>query len=201
MLFCIFLLGNVHAQYFDLQLDSQQFLYRYIENPIKVTVNPQDSLGPISVTANTAEVRFVNPGELIFKPISDYKTATLTVSSKDKYGKSKVERFEFELRDIEIIAHINNETFLNVNKSDLSSLEIQANIRDFTLPLSFEVLSFKVKVPNKEEFLIEGNNLPDSVINQIKKIKREEFIVLYDINFLVDARIFSSRNPIIIKIK
>lgn len=199
----------LNAQGMFIKSPISNVMYRNVENQISIQTNPNDSLGPVSLTSSVSGLRSGGAsGKFFTIPTSENQSIRFTVSAKNNKGKVKSNTADYELINIPpVSSYIQFKSFLKLDKTEFKNVKVEAAIPDFVYPISFEVESFELKIPNQKPILIKGNVFPEDVLNKLNKVKVGEHITLQNITclategYFAEDKNFISYNPIVIEIK
>ena len=151
-----------------LSADKMNVLYRGVANPISGSILGADTSG-LTLSASGASVSG-GRGKWTVIPGSG-NTTTLTISGKDSKGKVISQKFEFRIKNVpRPQGQIRGENELSMPASSIANQTVGAAIPDFDFPVSFQVTSFKFKVPGKAAMLINGSSL-SSVAGLTKNLR------------------------------
>ena len=151
-----------------LSADKMNVLYRGVANPISGSILGADTSG-LTLSASGASVSG-GRGKWTVTPGSG-NTTTLTISGKDSKGKVISQKFEFRIKNVpRPQGQIRGENELSMPASSIANQTVGAAIPDFDFPVSFQVTSFKFKVPGKAAMLINGSSL-SSVAGLTKNLR------------------------------
>ena len=151
-----------------LSADKMNVLYRGVSNPISGSILGADTSG-LTLSASGASVSG-GRGKWVVTPGAG-STTTLTISGKDSKGKVISQRFEFRIKNVpRPQGQIRGENELSMPASSIANQSVGAAIPDFDFPVSFQVTSFKFKVPGKAAMLINGSSL-SSVTGLTKNLR------------------------------
>lgn len=196
------------GQSFTIKIEKNDFFYRNAENPVSFIRNPADSLGPMSVVSNVPTIRPNGTDSFILIPQTDSNKIYLTSSAKDNHGKVKSRRFEFEVKDIpQPMTFVNQQTELEIDKSELENLRFDALIPDFNYRLSFEVTDFELIIPKKKPIRNQGNQFSPEVLKELNKLKSDRWIIIRNIRIVAvegyysEDKNFESANQVVIELK
>lgn len=151
----------------SISADKMNVVYRGVTNPITATINGAD--GPIGMTASTGTLSGSN-GTYNYTTTSG-NSVTFTASARTSTGRTVTETKEFRIKPIPAPqGQIRGQNALTVAQSSLGRLQVEATIPDFEFPVTFEVTSFKVKVPGQRTVQVNGKSLSGAgrVIDQVK---------------------------------
>lgn len=151
----------------SISADKMNVVYRGVTNPITATINGAD--GPIGMTASTGTLSGSN-GSYNYTTTGG-NTVTFTASARTSTGRTVTETKEFRIKPIPAPqGQIRGQNALTVAQSSLGRLQVEATIPDFEFPVTFEVTSFKVKVPGQRTVQVNGKSLAGAgrVIDQVK---------------------------------
>lgn len=151
----------------SISADKMNVVYRGVTNPITATINGAD--GPIGMTASTGTLSGSN-GSYNYTTTGG-NTVTFTASARTSTGRTVTESKEFRIKPIPAPqGQIRGQNALTVAQSSLGRLQVDATIPDFEFPVTFEVTSFKVKVPGQRTVTVNGKSLAGAgrVIDQVK---------------------------------
>ena len=151
-----------------LSADKMNVLYRGVSNPISGSILGADTSG-LTLSASGASVSG-GRGKWVVTPGAG-STTTLTISGKDSKGKVISQRFEFRIKNVpRPQGQIRGENELSMPASSIANQSVGAAIPDFDFPVSFQVTSFKFKVPGRAAMLINGSSL-SSVTGLTKNLR------------------------------
>lgn len=199
----------VFSQKIHLELKhSADFLYRNIQNEFRVYAEPQDSIGPISVSSNIWGLsRGEIDGLFYMEPTTEDHKLRLTASAKKKDGKTISKAFDLPIKELPAVqSFVYDKQTLKLNKSQLNPIKIHAFIPDFPYEIDFEVVSFEVILPNSKAFKVDGNTLDSKVQKKINNLKSGSRITISNIwtlageNYHGKEKHFASSNDIVIEI-
>lgn len=140
-----------------LSADKMNVLYRGLANPISGSILGAD-LNATTLSAAGASVSG-GKGKWTVTPGAG-NTVKLTISGKSPSGKMITQGFDFRIKNIPPPrGEIRGKSYVPMTASSISKQELSANLPDFDFPVSFKVVSFKVKVPGKPVMPVNGNSL------------------------------------------
>ena len=140
-----------------LAADKMNVLYRGLANPVSGSILGAN-LEATTLSAAGASVSG-GRGKWSVTPGSG-NTVKLTISGKSPSGKMITQGFDFRIKNIPPPrGEIRGKSYVPMTASSISKQELSANLPDFDFPVSFKVVSFKVKVPGKPVMPINGNSL------------------------------------------
>ena len=151
-----------------LSADKMNVLYRGVANPISGSILGADTSG-LTLSASGASVSG-GKGKWTVTPGAG-STTTLTISGKDSKGKLISQKFEFRIKNVpRPQGQIRGENELSMPATSIANQSVDAAIPDFDFPVSFQVTSFKFKVPGRAAMLVNGNSL-SSVAGLTKNLR------------------------------
>ena len=157
--------------------DKMNVVYRGVTNPLTATINGAD--GPISMSASTGSLSGSN-GKYNYV-VSGGNEVTFTASAKTSTGKTVTESKKFRIKPIPAPqGQIRGKNALTVAKSSLSRLQVEAAIPDFEFPVTFNVTSFKIKVPGQKTVSVNGKSL-GGVGRVLDQVKAGDAVNVFDI--------------------
>src|SRR5690606_23470700 len=87
-------------------------------------------------------------------------TVKLTISGKAPNGKVISQAFDFRVKNVPPPrGEVRGASYVSMPLSSIPGQEVTATLKDFDFPVSFKVVSFKVKVPGKAALPVNGNSL------------------------------------------
>lgn len=179
--------------------DKMNVVYRGVTNPLTATINGAD--GPISMTPSTGNLTGSN-GKYNYR-VSGGSKVTFTASAKTSTGKTVTVRQDFRIKPVPAPqGQIRGKNALTVPSGSLSRLQVQAAIPDFEFPVSFNVTSFKVKVPGQKTVQVNGNSL-GAAGRVLERVKAGDAVNIFDIEASasgIDGRI-PNISPVVIDVQ
>jgi len=157
-----------------LSADKMNVLYRGVANPISGSILGADN-SQTSLSATGATVTKKGGGTWLVTPGSG-TTTTLTISGKGPKGQPISQKFEFRIKNVpNPQGQIRGENELSMPASSIANQTVSAAIPDFDFPVSFQVTSFKFKVPGKAAMLVNGSSM--SAVSSLTKSLRSGDVV------------------------
>ncbi len=184
-----------------LSADKMNVLYRGVANPISGSILGADTSG-LTLSATGASVSG-GRGKWTVTPGSGTST-TLTISGKGPKGKVISQKFEFRIKNVpNPQGQIRNENELTMPASSIANQTVGAAIPDFDFPVSFQVTSFKFKVPGKAAMFVNGNSL-SSVAGLTKGLRSGDIVYVAGIQATatgLGGQILKKISPIVINVQ
>jgi len=206
ILFLLFSLPNnaqdtIPASKSVIALDKMNVVYRGVSNPISIAVNNAKSY---VIYGNGVSKN--DEGKYILRPGSGNETK-IFVEIENFDGSKVVEEHVFRIKGLPApIGTLNDEysTKGNLIFTLKETREAKIGIKYINLlfDVKFEVTQFSIKIPRFDTITIEGNVIPDEVVELLKKVKKNDFILIRDIktNYMFGDGFHKSIRPIIFQI-
>ena len=185
-----------------ISLDKIKVVYRGFSNPISIAVNNAKSY---FIYGN--DVSKNEEGEYILSPGSGNETKVF-VEIENYDGSKVVEEHVFRIINIpmhQTTINGNYSTFrssLEFKIEELIDAEIGVKFIDFFF-ITCKVSHFNLKIPRHPSITIEGNTFTDEVIELLKKVRKNDFIIISNIkcNYIgITASCIKNPSPIVFKI-
>lgn len=161
-----------------LQADKMMVLYRGLSNPVSGAILGAD-LAATTLSAPGASVSG-GKGKWNVTPGSG-NTVKLTISGKSPSGKVISQGFDFRIKNIPPPrGEIRGKSYDIMPANMISKQTLTATLKDFDFPVSFNVVSFKVKVPGKATLSVNGNSLAP-VESLTKGLRSGDNVAIFDV--------------------
>lgn len=161
-----------------LQADKMMVLYRGLQNPVSGAILGAD-LAATTLSAPGASVSG-GKGKWMVTPGSG-STVKLTISGKAPSGKVISQGFDFRIKNIPPPkGQIRGASYVSMPAASISKQTLTATLPDFDFPVSFDVVSFKVKVSGKPVMPINGSSL-GQVEALTKGLRSGDVVTIFDI--------------------
>lgn len=177
-------------------LDKLNVVYRGIENPISIAVTNAKSFRIYGeyVIQNEDGSYIILPGvgneTKVFVEITNHDNSIVTEEHLFKVIKFPIPK-----------AIINNHYTTNGSPLEFTIDEIkdaliEVKFIDFLFPYNFEVEMFNLKIPGFKPLKIVGNKINKESLELIKKVKKNDLIIIYDIKCTIKGiRIIPNEQP------
>lgn len=182
-------------------LDKMNVVYRGVENSISIAVNNARSYVIYGNGVSKKE-----DGKYVLRPGSGNET-TVFVEIEYFDGSKVIEEHVFRIKGLPApIGTLNGEysTKRNLIFTLEETREAKIGIKyiDLLFDVKFEVTQFSIKIPRFDTITIEGNVITDEVVELLKKVKKNDFILIRDIktNYMFGDGFHKSIRPIIFQI-
>ncbi|MNK60267.1 hypothetical protein D3C87_793970 [compost metagenome] len=161
-----------------LAADKMNVLYRGLSNPISGSILGAD-LSATTLSAAGASVSGSN-GKWNVTP-GGGNEVTLTIAGKSPSGKVISQPFKFRVKNIPPPrGEIRGKSYDVMPANMISKQTLTATLKDFDFPVTFSVVSFKVKVPGKAVMSVNGNSLAP-VESLTKGLRSGDNIAIFDV--------------------
>ncbi len=161
-----------------LSADKMNVLYRGLANPISGSILGAD-LATTNLSAAGASVSG-SKGKWMVTP-GGGNTVKLTISGKSPSGKVISQGFDFRVKNIPPPrAEVRGKNYDIMPANMISKQTLTATLKDFDFPVSFNVVSFKVKVPGKATMSINGSSLAP-VESLTKGLRSGDNVAIFDV--------------------
>lgn len=161
-----------------LSADKMNVLYRGLANPISGSILGAD-LAATTLSASGGSVSG-SKGKWMVTP-GGGSTVKLTISGKSPSGKVISQGFDFRIKNIPPPkGEIRGSSYVPMPLSSIANQTVTATLKDFDFPVSFNVVSFKVKVPGKAVMSVNGNSLRPAE-SLIKGLRSGDVVTIFDI--------------------
>ena len=161
-----------------LAADKMNVLYRGLANPISGSILGAD-LNATTLSAAGASVSG-GKGKWNVTPGAG-NTVKLTISGKSPSGKMITQAFDFRIKNIPPPrGQIRGASYVSMPAASISKQTLSATLPDFDFPVTFDVVSFKVKVSGKPVMPINGNSL-GQVESLTKGLRSGDVVTIFDI--------------------
>lgn len=161
-----------------LAADKMNVLYRGLSNPVSGSILGAD-LSATTLSAAGASVSG-SSGKWNVTPGAGNEV-TLTIAGKSPSGKSITQPFKFRVKNIPPPrGEIRGKGYDVMPANMISKQTLTATLKDFDFPVSFNVVSFKVKVPGKAVMSVNGNSLAP-VEALTKGLRSGDNIAIFDV--------------------
>ncbi|WP_299098387.1 GldM family protein [uncultured Winogradskyella sp.] len=186
-----------------IELKKMNVVYRGVTNPIYITIPHA-----LSFEASAPGLKKNDSiGNYIMYPGSG-TTVDILIKATLKNGKEFTQIKTLRIRDIGNIEGTlnsiqcgNSKCQLLFTKEELKNSKIGLNGDNFVFNLDLDVTGFKLKLPNIETIQVNGNTIPETINDELDKLKPDDKIVIFDINLKVNNPNFSTiricKTPII----
>lgn len=162
-----------------LSADKMNVLYRGLANPISGSILGAD-LAATNLSAAGGSVSGPGKGHWMVTP-GGGNTIKLTISGKSPSGKMITQDFDFRIKNIPPPrGEIRGTSYASMPVSSIPGQEVTATLKDFDFPVTFKVVSFKVKVPGKAALPVNGNSLRPAE-SLIKTLRSGDIVTIFDI--------------------
>lgn len=161
-----------------LAADKMNVLYRGLSNPVSGSI-----LG-----ANLEATTLSAPGASVSGGKGKWNVTpgggnevTLTIAGKSPSGKTISQPFKFRIKNIPPPrGEIRGKSYDVMPANMISKQTLTATLKDFDFPVSFNVVSFKVKVPGKAVLSVNGSSLAP-VESLTKGLRSGDNIAIFDV--------------------
>jgi gliding motility-associated protein GldM len=161
-----------------LAADKMMVLYRGLENPVSGSILGAD-LAATTLSAPGASVSG-GKGKWMVTPGAG-NTVKLTISGKAPSGKVISQGFDFRIKNIPPPkGQIRGTSYASMPGASISKQTLTATLPDFDFPVTFDVVSFKVKVAGKPAMSINGSSLGQAE-SLTKALKSGDIVTIFDI--------------------
>ena len=161
-----------------LSADKMNVLYRGLANPISGSILGAD-LAATTLSASSGSVSG-GKGQWMVTPGSG-NTVKLTISGKAPDGKMITQGFDFRIKNIPPPRGIIRDgSYVSMPASSIVGQTVKAELKDFDFPVSFKVVSFKVKVAGKAALPVNGNSMAPAE-SLIKGLRSGDIVTIFDI--------------------
>ncbi|TDX82864.1 GldM family protein [Epilithonimonas xixisoli] len=161
-----------------LAADKMNVLYRGLSNPVSGSILGAN-LEATTLSAAGASVSG-GKGKWNVTP-SGANEVTLTIAGKSPSGKTISQPFKFRVKNIPPPrGEIRGKSYDIMPANMISKQTLTATLKDFDFPVSFNVVSFKVKVPGKAVMSVNGNSLAP-VESLTKGLRSGDNIAIFDV--------------------
>jgi gliding motility-associated protein GldM len=161
-----------------LAADKMNVLYRGLANPVSGSILGAD-LNATTLSASGAAVSG-GKGKWSVTPGAG-STVKLTISGKSPSGKMITQGFDFRIKNIPPPrGQIRGASYVPMPAASISKQTLTATLPDFDFPVTFDVVSFKVKVSGKPVMPINGNSL-GQVESLTKGLRSGDVVTIFDI--------------------
>ncbi|PZU90195.1 MAG: gliding motility protein GldM [Chryseobacterium sp.] len=161
-----------------LAADKMNVLYRGLSNPISGSILGAD-LNATTLSAAGASVSG-GKGKWNVTPGAGNEV-TLTIAGKSPSGKTISQPFKFRIKNIPPPrGEIRGKSYDVMPANMISKQTLTATLKDFDFPVTFNVVSFKVKVPGKAVMSVNGNSLAP-VEPLTKGLRSGDNIAIFDV--------------------
>lgn len=185
-----------------LSADKMMVLYRGVANPISGSILGADN-SQTTLSAPGASVTKTGGGKWNVTPGSG-NTVALTISGKGPNGKPISQKFEFRIKNVpNPQGQIRGENELSMPASSIANQTVGAAIPEFDFPVSFQVTSFKFKVPGKAAMFVNGNSL-SSVAGLTKGLRSGDIVYVAGIQATatgLGGQVLKKISPIVINVQ
>ncbi len=161
-----------------LSADKMNVLYRGLANPVSGSILGAD-LNATTLSAAGAAVSG-GKGKWTVTPGAG-TTVKLTISGKSPSGKMITQGFDFRIKNIPPPrGQIRGASYVSMPAASISKQTLTATLPDFDFPVTFDVVSFKVKVSGKPVMPINGSSL-DPIESLTKGLRSGDVVTIFDI--------------------
>jgi|GEM_PF-89735 len=161
-----------------LSADKMNVLYRGLANPVSGSILGAD-LNATNLSAAGAAVSG-GKGKWTVTPGAG-TTVKLTISGKSPSGKLITQGFDFRIKNIPPPrGQIRGASYVSMPAASISKQTLTATLPDFDFPVTFDVVSFKVKVSGKPVMPINGSSL-DPIESLTKGLRSGDVVTIFDI--------------------
>ncbi|WDF48134.1 gliding motility protein GldM [Chryseobacterium sp. KACC 21268] len=161
-----------------LAADKMNVLYRGLSNPISGSILGAN-LDATTLSAPGASVSG-GKGKWNVTP-GGGNEVTLTIAGKSPSGKTISQPFKFRVKNIPPPrGEIRGKSYDVMPANMISKQTLTATLKDFDFPVSFNVVSFKVKVPGKAVMSVNGSSLAP-VESLTKGLRAGDNIAIFDV--------------------
>ncbi|WP_445717201.1 GldM family protein [Flavobacterium sp.] len=182
-------------------LDKMNVVYRGVPNPISIAVNNAKSY---VIYGNGVLKK--DDGKYVLRPGSGNETKVF-VEIENFDGSKVIEEHVFRIKGLPApIGTLNNEYStkgtLIFTLEEIKESKIGIKYIDFLFDVKLEVTQFSIKISRFDTITIEGNIIPDEVVELLKKVKKDDYILIRDIktNYMFGDGFHKSIRPIIFQI-
>ncbi|UQB68598.1 gliding motility protein GldM [Epilithonimonas zeae] len=161
-----------------LAADKMNVLYRGLSNPVSGSILGAD-LSATTLSAAGASVSG-SSGKWNVTPGAGNEV-TLTIAGKSPSGKTISQPFKFRVKNIPPPrGEIRGKGYDVMPANMISKQTLTATLKDFDFPVSFNVVSFKVKVPGKAVMSVNGSSLAP-VESLTKGLRSGDNVAIFDV--------------------
>lgn len=161
-----------------LAADKMNVLYRGLANPVSGSILGAD-LNATNLSASGAAVSG-GKGKWMVTPGAGTEV-TLTIAGKSPSGKMISQPFKFRIKNIPPPrGQIRGASYVSMPANSISKQTLTATLPDFDFPVTFDVVSFKVKVSGKAVMPINGSSL-GQVEGLTKGLRSGDVVTIFDI--------------------
>lgn len=165
-------------------LDKMNVVYRGISNPISIAVNDAKSYKVYGNGVSKDE-----NGNYTLAPGSGLTTKVYIEITKND-DSVVVEEHEFRIKGIPSALITLNDDFstqlhLEFKLENLKNAKLGIKFLDLLIPFNPEVIQFCIKVPRYPTLTIQGNIFNEQVFQLLKKARKNDIIVVFDIKEII----------------
>lgn len=182
-------------------LDKMNVVYRGVSNPISIAVNNAKSyvFSGNGVSKN-------EDGSYVLRPGSGNETKVF-VEIENFDGSKVVEEHVFRIKGLPTpIGTLNGEYSTKGNLiftlEEMKEAKIGIKYIDLLFDVKYEVTQFSIKISRLDTIIIDGNIISDDILELLKKVKKDDYILIRDIktNYMFGDGLHKSIKPIIFQI-
>ena len=160
--------------------EKMNVVYRGIENPILISM---PGVNDNSMKATAVGLRKVQGiGRYVLTPSRGNKVV-IDVEGTTSEGSKIRSRSVFRIKDIPApVASVRGQFgSIQLPKSSLQKVSVNAKLVDFDFDLNIKVVSFKIKVPGQATVLVKGSRMNDKAKRSLRKVKRGDIVNIFDV--------------------
>ena len=182
-------------------LDKMNVVYRGVSNPISIAVNNAKSY---VISGNGVSKN--EDGSYVLRPGSGNETKVF-VEIENFDGSKVVEEHVFRIKGLPTpIGTLNGEYSTKGNLiftlEEMKEAKIGIKYIDLLFDVKYEVTQFSIKISRLDTIIIDGNIISDDILELLKKVKKDDYILIRDIktNYMFGDGLHKSIKPIIFQI-
>ncbi|MCF6350526.1 MAG: gliding motility protein GldM [Flavobacteriaceae bacterium] len=160
--------------------DKMNVVYLGLANPMSISI---PGIPDNKVTGSAAGLKKVSTGKYMMNPPKGNREIKITASGKLPTGKTVTTSKVFRIKGIPApTGTLSGQSgLLKMSKGNLVKKTVGAVLKDFVFDLDVYVTGFSVKVPGKPTYKINGTRFDGTAIRAIKKAKKGDVIIIFDI--------------------
>ncbi|NHM03447.1 GldM family protein [Flavobacterium celericrescens] len=182
-------------------LDKMNVVYCGVSNPISIAVNNAKSY---VISGNGVSKN--EDGSYVLRPGSGNETKVF-VEIENFDGSKVVEEHVFRIKGLPTpIGTLNGEYSTKGNLiftlEEMKEAKIGIKYIDLLFDVKYEVTQFSIKISRLDTIIIDGNIISDDILELLKKVKKDDYILIRDIktNYMFGDGLHKSIKPIIFQI-
>src|SRR5574343_12790 len=182
-------------------LDKMNVVYIGVSNPISIAVNNAKSY---VISGNGVSKN--EDGSYVLRPGSGNETKVF-VEIENFDGSKVVEEHVFRIKGLPTpIGTLNGEYSTKGNLiftlEEMKEAKIGIKYIDLLFDVKYEVTQFSIKISRLDTIIIDGNIISDDILELLKKVKKDDYILIRDIktNYMFGDGLHKSIKPIIFQI-